>query len=366
MSGVVLQLGDRDLVGWRGVEVSARVDEACRAFSFPVGTAPDGLEVDDLLPAQACRVLLDGHPVVTGWTDADSVSDSRAGFEVAYSGRSRTQDVVDSDPVAAASWTSATPEKIAADICAPFGVEVVAEVDTGGPLGRRFRVQRGESAMDALDRLARQRALLVTDDGAGRLVLTRGEAFPAAVDDLVYGGNVLEIARTRNLAEVFSEYVCRGARASSDTLPARPALRSLGRATDDVFPAGRVRRRVIQPDGPVDSVEATRQAVFEAAYRAGRSLVVTASVRGWVQSDGSLWRPGLRCWVEWARGGVLGELAVVGAAWSASREGAQTSLELWPVDALKLLEPRRGRRGTRRADGAFAALSTVKLPAVTP
>ena len=79
-------------------------------------------------------------------------------------------------------------QQIASDIAGEYGVQVRAQVDTGAPF-LDFQLQQGETAFAAIERMARLRAVLVTDDEDGSLVITRAGKNGASTA-LVLGQNI--------------------------------------------------------------------------------------------------------------------------------------------------------------------------------
>ncbi|AUR81583.1 LysM domain protein [Vibrio phage 1.009.O._10N.261.51.C9] len=87
----------------------------------------------------------------------------------------------DSTPPASAyplQWDEASLRTIAADLCRPFGIQVLFP-DGGGSVFERIAVDPGEKVMNALARLASQRNLVIRSDEAGRLVFLRPSPTPS-------------------------------------------------------------------------------------------------------------------------------------------------------------------------------------------
>ena len=161
----------RDLTGkfsLSGYDV-ARAAAAMPATAWP-GTLPAPAQ-----RRQSCAVALDGETVLTGWIDKLAGSWDDKSLSLTVEGRDRTGDLVDcaAAPNGPAEWQGATLLQVAQQICAPFGIAVRAQTDTGGPFAR-LAINPHESALSVLEKASRQRGVLVVSDGVGGLLLTTG------------------------------------------------------------------------------------------------------------------------------------------------------------------------------------------------
>ena len=160
-----------DLKGWTDVSITAGITMAAR--SFTVGITFAWPQAKDVLTAvnlgDRVEVKIGSETVLTGYIFSTPVSYGANSVSVSISGRSKTADIIDCCPIASAvtkpassagsPWTNAgavpaagstpqaqTPsvaqwknksiEQIAADICKPYGVDVVAETSTGDPISQ--------------------------------------------------------------------------------------------------------------------------------------------------------------------------------------------------------------------------------------
>jgi hypothetical protein len=118
--------------------------------------------------------------VMTGYIDDFIPSYDAENVSLRVMGRDKTGDLVDSSVVdKSGQWKGQKLEQLAATICKPYGIEVVNETDTGDAFG--ITLEQGETGFELLDRLAKQRGVLVTSDAYGRLVITRASTQRAGV-----------------------------------------------------------------------------------------------------------------------------------------------------------------------------------------
>ena len=342
---LTLEVDGRIYGGWQEASVARSLDRAAADFDLLVterwgeGTAPW-----PIAPFAACRVLIGEDPVLTGFVDAVQPFFDARGHGVRVSGRSRTADLVDCTPeIAGREWRGTTLDAIARAMAEPFNVEVVAEAPMGDPIDLAV-IEPAETAWDAIERLARLRGVLATDDGRGRLVLTRAsdQRLPGRV---AQGENVLAAQGRLNVAQRFSRYVIltqRGTTAAFDpegeeegeaATPggeARPSI--AGVAEDRAVP--RYRPKVTMGEQSMTAEDATARALWQAAYAAGRSLRASVTVQGWRQADGALWPVNrlLAARLPWLQ--VERDLLIAGVTWTIDGRGRRAELDLAPAEGF--------------------------------
>lgn len=136
---VTLNVAGVEYVGWLDVEVHAAIDQAARAFKLSVVAAyrGDGNGIR-IAPGMACAVLFGDDLVVNGYVDSVNPHQDDKRSEIEIVGRSRTCDLVDCSCLEKpGQFAGIKAELIAAELARPYGVEVVAEVDTGAIFGRK-------------------------------------------------------------------------------------------------------------------------------------------------------------------------------------------------------------------------------------
>lgn len=259
---------------WTSARVQRGLSEISGSFEFEYSDAArlqqllpqaeQRMQLTILKPPTEVRILLDGELVLLGWLEDIEYEISGDQLRARLAGRDRTGSLVDcsANPEGPAEYKGLTVLQIAERLCAPFGVPVRAEVDVGAPL-RDFGLELGETVMSAIDKAAKQRAVLVTSDGIGGLVLTRSGKRRAPAP-LRLPGNIMTAGAHLSTRERFSDYWVKGqARPSrggrvSRSDPGTPPLTA--RPPEDSESSEQSRRAVASP-GPVD----------DAAYPTGQA-----------------------------------------------------------------------------------------------
>lgn len=357
---VTLRIDGRNFGGWLSIEIARSIEQAAAAFTLGASARyPGETNPVRIRPGSACEVLIGAERVLVGFVDSVAPKLEATAYSLAVAGRSKPADLVDCSAVhTPGRWRKRKIEQIAADLAKPFGVEVVAQVSTGDALPR-FALESGETAFEAIERMARLRQLLVTDDAAGRLVLTRAGTGRAEVA-LEQGANVLAGEAKADASGVFSAYTVRGQRVGDDSDFGEAVAKITGEAADPGL--ARHRPLVVNAEAQVTKATAKARAAWEAATRLGRSLEASITVQGWRQRPGgALWAPNVLVQVDAPALGLDGEFLISGVALALGPGGSTARLELALPDAYKPEPPTPKSRG---ASGLWKEIARG-VPAVT-
>lgn len=356
---------------WTKVKVTSSLDQVARNAEFELSVidddTADALEALDLVAGEACEVRIGNELLITGWADQIEPDSTATADTLKVSVRSKTCDLVDSyaPPKALRKVTLRT---LAEALCAPYSVEVVDEAGDDEVFDR-VRPEPGEKVAEVIQRYARLRGVLVTDDAEGRLVLLRVESAELGPDPLVRGGdaaNIIASSGVFSVARRYSTYECRGQiLAESSVIPdARASVHDAG--------VRRSRRMQVRPDRPVGADGARRVAEWEALTRIGQGSRGEIMASGWKRSDGTVWKIGELVEITDARLRLFGVRWLITDATPSLSEGdaRRTVLVVQPMEAY-LPYPEKGApgRGTsywlrKDKDGTLQATDTgtVALP----
>jgi len=297
MHDLKLTVGGRDFGGWKSARVSRSIETIAGSFELSVSEIWPGQDpARDLVKIKAgdtCALKVDGETVITGFVDELQLSHDAKSHQVTLAGRDATGDLVDCSAIhKTGRWENFTMQGIASDLCKPFGIEVRVDTDTGKRLPH-WSINEGETVFACLERLARDRGVLLVSDGGGGLVITRAGSDRAM--PLSLGKNILSAEAALSFRDRYSLYIAMAQGTGLDDGSASAAwIRPKQTVVDPTMAESRSRPLIVIHDGYVTGgVTLAARAQWEANVRAGRSVDVRVKVQGWTQGGDTtaLWQP---------------------------------------------------------------------------
>ena len=349
---LILTIDGTRYTGWTDVAIARGIDRAAASFAIGLTDPWQGQKDQEGAAAEPWAVLAgsevtlavsgavsgavasgDGgdagqaETVITGFVDTIEADLDEQRRRLRISGRSRTGDLVDcAAEVEGGRFSDQTLDQMARLLAEPFGIDVLVETDMGAAFPA-VQIETGETVHALLTRLARHRAVLVTDTPDGGLRLTRPGAGRAA-DDLVQGVNLVRAQASLSLAERYSPVTVRGQRAGGGQADLMAEAVHEDKAID------RYRPLIVLADEQVSSQDCGVRAESEIRRRAGKGTLVTVTVAGWHMSDGSLWRAGDLVSVKAPALGLARDLVVGNATFRLTEGTHLTDLQVAPVEAF--------------------------------
>lgn len=326
---VTLTVGAVTYSGWERIAVTRSMETFCGGFELQVTERWPGAQAAMAIqPGQRCALSIGDDRVITGYVDdVDPVYDAEQHY-VAVRGRDAAGDLVDCSVQAGVVNIPPGPAlQMIRTICAPFQIDVTADVSQAQTVVYNFAVQLVETAFEAISRIAEQAGFLVVSNGRGGLLLTNagsaGGAAPVAL-----GKNILRAKGFNSMKGRFSAYVVGAQMVASDTEDVTAATIAQGKASDPNVP--RFRPLLMMTDIGYNGLDyLTARAQWEATVRIGRSFRPMVTVRGWRDDAGALWQPNTTVQVkdEWL--GIDGALLIAGVRYLMDNdEGTRTELSL--------------------------------------
>lgn len=352
-----LRLADREYTGWTALTVTRSLEAIASTWAVSATSQGDTAQLG-IPPGTPCELVLGDTVVCRGHVERCDAAYDATSRSVTLQGRSLTGDLVDCSVLhPSGQWRGASVRTIAAELVAPYGVELVCEDTTTVP---RFAAEWGEPVADALHRLARLRGHVLTDDTQGRLVL--GPLVTASAETaLELGGNILAGQGSFDGSGRYSVVRVQGARLPSGADAGLPTVQVEGSATDPTVT--RRRELVIPGDAALTPELASRRALWEQASRAARATALGYTVQGWRQRPGgALWAPGLLVQVCDRLLGVDAQFVVSELTHSLDANGSITTLALaspaaWVPEPLADPSPaRKGKAKDTQGVGPWAEL----------
>jgi prophage tail gpP-like protein len=276
--------------------------------------------------------------VCTGFVDAVPVNYDSHSITIDIRGRSKTADLVDcSADNPTGQFKQLKAEAIAKKLAAQYGINVVTETDTGNAL-TDHQIQQGETVFESLDRLAKHRQILMTDNGNGDLVIAKPGSGGKATSSLELGVNILSASAGFDYSEVYTNYSVKGQSSRQgndsdwDANSAAQMASSKGTATDSSLKRRRV--LVVRQSGQADGKTCQERANYEQRVRAAKAGEIRYKLVGWRQKDGSLWHPNLTVAIKDSIMQVNTQLLISEVIWTLDDGGMFAELVCISPDAF--------------------------------
>jgi prophage tail gpP-like protein len=310
----------------------------------------------EITPGAVCRLEIAGQRVITGYVDSVTPSYSGQAHTIAVSGRDAAGDLCDCS-AQVTEWKGLKLEAIVAALAKPYGIGVTVQegLDTGD-LFARYAINAGDSVQESIERLARQRGLLVWSDAVGGLVIGTGMV-GAPVATLRRGQQITQASGSNDHSQRFSQITVMqskeggGADVWSDS--ATTVAQSIGVAQDPEMT--RYRPLVIIPETQTSTLTMGERAEWERRVRAGKGRQFRLTLRGWFAdpaNQASLWRPGQTVVFDDDWLGADGDYLISAVRFDLTEGGGSlTALTLVPPDALDILaEKEKAKKGSGDAE----------------
>lgn len=360
MSDLRVVVNGRAYGGWKSVQVTRSIESLAGSFELDVTDRWAGQNETwpwPILEEDECLVEIDGVPVIDGFVDRRSISLAGTSRTLSYSGRDKAAALVDCSPIGdKSSFRNLTALEFARKLAQPFGLNV--SVQPGITLARpsgKLAINPGESAYQAIARIAAASGVLLVSDGARGILLCRAGSDRAATP-LVEGENILAASVEYDATERFARYVVTSQVAATDE--ASGAATGAKAEAQDLGVVRLNRVLLIRPEQGMTTDFARQRADWEARIRAAKAESVSIVVQGWKQPiDGALWPLNQLITVRAPTIGVTEDLLISQVEHFLGEGGETTQLRLVRPDAFRP-EPMKAqvkkRSGTIRElrDGA--------------
>ena len=328
--------------GWTQLEVQRSIERITGGFMLQLTSRYPGVDVPmQLREGLACKVLLGNDLVISGYIDEYETDDTATSSTVRVSGRDKTADLVDCSAIyKTGQWRGAVLQQIVADIARPFGITVAVWPGTDtGEVFKRFALEEGEKAFEAIDRACKLRAVLVTSMPDGNLLITSASTVSSGVC-LLEGVNMKKFNSKHSWKERHSEIILKGQVPGDDHENGAAAAHLKASAKDAEI--NRYRPLVVIAEHGTSGKSMTDRAAWEIKVRMGRGKRGGCMVVGWRTGkdgqEGPLWQPNTLVQVTSARMNVDMELLIVSCSYQLGEQGKITDLTFARPEAFKLVE----------------------------
>jgi len=331
MSELALKVDSQIYGGWKEIKIQRGMRRFADTFDLTLTDKwANSKERRPIKEDSPCVVEIDGETVITGYVDDVSADYDATNHTLTVVGRSKTGDLVDCSGEKI-DYPNLDLVAIAKKECAPFGINVVVECDVGEAFKKATR-DVGETHYEFLAKLASYRAVHLTSNPSGDLVITRASKERLGTS-LILGENILGATSTRSKRERYRTYIVSGQQSGNDTLNGTAAAHVSGKAIDKNI--RKARTIVIVPDD-LTLNDAKVIAENDRNVRFGESQAKTYTVNGWKHDDG-LWVPNKLVPVIDAYNELNADLLLVHTTLTINEDGELAELEVMPPEALDLI-----------------------------
>lgn len=323
--------------GWKTVLATRSIETMAGSFELGITDRwPGQPKSSPIKPGQKCALFLDGKRVITGWVDLVSPDFDSGNHTIRVSGRDKTCDLVDCSAIhKSGQWHHVKIDQLARDLAKPYDLDVVIDADVGSAFSS-FAIQEGESVFECLDRAARMKALLLTSNAEGNLLITRASETRLDIG-LVEGRNIKAARAEFSWKERFSSYIVKGQGrlgADGETAHSAPSATIADPAIT------RHRPLIVLAESHSKNTTLRDRAEWERNIRRGRGARGSITVQGWTRPDGELWQPNVlvpvtspTLWLDNT------DMLIVGCTYGLDdQKGTLTELAIARPDAFQLLE----------------------------
>lgn len=328
--------------GWTRLEVQRGIEQIAGGFVLQLTSRYPGVDVPmQLREGLPCQVKLGDDLVISGYIDDYETDDTDTSSSIRISGRDKTGDLVDCSAIyKTGQWRGVTLAQIVTDIAFPFHINVVVAPGTDtGEVFKRFALEEGEKAFDAIDRACRLRAVLVTSTPDGNLLITTASGVSSGVR-LVEGVNMTKFNSKHSWKERYSEIVMKGQVPGDDHENGVAAAQLKAAAKDGEI--ARYRPLVVIAEHGTSTKSLADRAAWEVKVRMGRGKRGGCTVVGWRTGEdgqeGPLWLPNTLVQVTSERMNIDMELLIVSCSYQLTEQGKVADLTFARREAFELVE----------------------------
>lgn len=326
----LLKIGGQVYGGWTRLEVQRSLEQIAGGFVLQLTSRYPGVDAPVLLrEGLPCEVYLGNDLVISGYVDDFETDDTATSSSVRLSGRDKTGDLVDCSAIyKSGQWRNVRLEQMVQDICEPFKIKVTMQTGLGtGDVFKRFALEEGEKAFDAIDRACRLRAVLATSTPQGHLLLTVASQAHSGVV-LKEGLNMLKFNSKHSWRERHSLVTLKGQVPGDDQENGAQAAHLKAAAVDAEI--NRYRPLVVVAEHGTGSKSLAERAAWEVQVRMGRGKRGGCTVVGWRTGqdgqEGDLWQPNTLVQVSSPRMHVDLPLLIVACSYQLTEQGRVTDL----------------------------------------
>jgi prophage tail gpP-like protein len=334
---VTLTVNGTTYGGWKTIRITLNMENLSGVFELGISEKWPGQNISrGIQYGDECVLRIGSEVILTGYVDQVNIDYDAEQHSILVSGRDKAGDLIDSSALnKPGTWSGRNLLQIANDLSAPFGIPIHSDVSLGKPF-KTFAIEPGESVYEALERLAKMRAVLIISDGHGGLLITRA-GHKTASTALHVGENIQACNATFDYTNRFSQIMVKGQSQGDDLTPASIFTGARSVANDPEVK--RYRPLLVMAESQVNTQQCKERAAWEVAVRKGKSTNITYTVPAWRQVNGALWQINTLVFVSDTVLKLRETMLISGVQFQVDDQGGSlTMLTVTKPDAFKLIE----------------------------
>jgi prophage tail gpP-like protein len=347
----VVEVNNIPFTGFQSITVTRSIETGSGTFQISA-TKKEGQKFP-IKNGSKIVIKLAGHTVITGFIEKRSGrADSNSNI-ISLAGRGKIQDVIDCSLQGDQTFTGSTSLKtIIERVIKDVGIDIQVIDGSGGIEdfdGQEIEATESDTkAFAFIEKLAKKRQVLITTNGEGNIVITRG--LGRHIDThLIHiengkNNNVKEATLDEDHSNRFHKYIVKSAdNPSADSgggvKDPKVATNREGISIDNEIRKSRT--LVINAESASDNQTSTERAVWKQNFERAKSKTYTATVAGFLaEKDGKVWEPNFLVNINddvVEEGGIRAQMLIKSVTYNLSNEGgATTTLEFVVKDAYRL------------------------------
>jgi len=374
MSKVILEVNSIPFTGFDGISVTRSIDTGSGVFQFSA-TKKQGQKFP-IRVGDRVAVKLESKTVLTGFVEKRRARVTADSNVITLSGRGKIADFIDSSLQGDLSFTGTVSlktiiERVIEDVQADLEPsERIQVIDASGGIvdfnGQEIEATETDTkAFAFIEKLAKKRQVLITTNGLGNIVITRGlgRTIKTHLIHVENGtnNNVLASELDDDHSNIFHKYIVK----SADNYSANPtgsvtdgevATNRKGVSTDNAI--RRSRTLVINAESASDDQTSTQRAVWKQNFERAKSRTYAATVVGFLaEKDGFVWEPNFLVNINddvVEEDGIRAQMLIKSVTYNLSNQnGATTTLEFVVKDAYSLQAEQDARDANANQIGGF-------------
>lgn len=361
---LTLRIGDRLHDDWERFEVDSDLLTPAGGWQLSVGTAEPVLPADVVAGARA-ELRYGDSTIMTGMVDELIHDVSRGQHMLELTGRDAAAVLVDcSAPVFTAQ--EMTLQEVIAQVIKPLGVTAIRmQADNPGSV-KKVSIEPGDSAWDALKRVAEMSGLWPWMAPDGTLIIGGPDYSTAPVDTLIMhrdgqNNNLLRLGKRTDMSARWSQTTVLAQGHGTGHEDGKANRKCTVKDTTMTLYRPRI---VVEGDSQSDEEVQFRARKLQADARLN-GFSLSATLRGFTTANGTLWAPGQRVYVKSDVHGLDDVYFIMQRTFRGGRgQRQETTLLLredgiWLPDAYPKSGHRKGHRRGKKDKGLWTTWEQV-------